>query len=97
MRAKFNTRSNREIRQIAEYYHVEAGAPFAQEFLEDLSKTVDRIKIWPRSFPIIRNDLRKATLRKYPFVLIYRIESEDLLRILSVRHHKQNPDHGLAS
>ena len=97
MNVKFNSRANREVRSIAEYYTLEAGAKHAKEFLDDLEKIIDRIKLWPRSFPMMAPDVHRAVLRKYPFVVLYEIESDECARILAVRHHKQNPDLGLVS
>ena len=97
MKVKFNSRANREVRSIAEYYTLEAGEKHAQEFLDDLGKIIDRIKLWPRSFPVIGTNIHRALLSKYPFVVLYEIESDECARILAVRHHKQNPDLGLGS
>ncbi len=95
MRVIYNSCANREVRSIAEYYTHEAGAKHAQECLNDLEEIVDRIKLWPRSFPAIDTDIHRAVLSKYPFVVLYEIESKESVRILAVRHQKQNPDLGL--
>ena len=97
MKVKFNSRANREVRLIAEYYTLEAGAKHAQAFLDELEKIINRIKLWPRSFPAIDTDIHRAVLNKYPFVVLYEIESDECARILAVRHQKQNPDLGLVS
>lgn len=97
MRVVFNSRANREVRSIAEYYTHEAGSKHAQDFLDDLAKLIERIKLWPRSFPAIDTDIHRAVLSKYPFVVLYEIERNDCARILAVRHQKQNPDLGLLS
>ncbi len=97
MKVKFNSRANREVRLIAEYYALEVGAKHSNEFLDELEKTVDRIKLWPRSFPTIAPDVHRAVLRKYPFVVLYEIERDECARILAVRHQKQNPDLGFVS
>ena len=97
MRVKFNSRSNREVRGICEYYSREAGAKFAQEFLNELQKTIDRFTLWPKSYPMIGDNIYRAPLSKYPFVIIYQIEAEEEIRILAVRHHKQKTDLGLVS
>jgi plasmid stabilization system protein ParE len=97
MRVIFNSRANREVRSIAEYYTHEAGAKHAQEFLHELAKIVDRIKLWPRSFSAIDTDIHRAVLSKYPFVVVYEIESKESVRILAVRHQKQNPHFRLVS
>ena len=97
MKVKFNSRANKEVRLIFKYYTSETGARHAQEFLYELEKIINRIKLWPRSFPTIGVDTHRAVLNKYPFVVLYQIESEACARILAIRHQKQNPDFGLVS
>jgi len=95
MKTVFSTGANRDIKNILEYYRREAGADVAADFHSELKAVVDRIKKWPESFPSITESLRRAILRRFPYQLIYRIESAALIRILVVRHHKQHPDFGL--
>lgn len=97
MKVKFNSRANKEVRSIAQYYENEVGSKHSNEFLDELEKIIDRIKLWPRSFPAIAPDVHRAVLRKYPFIVLYEIERDELVRILAVRHQKQNPDFGLVS
>ena len=97
MKVKFNSRANREVRSIAEYYALEVGAEHSNECLGELGKIIDRIKLWPRSFPTIAPDVHRSFLRTYPFVVLYEIERDECVRILAVRHQKQNPDLGLFS
>lgn len=95
MKVKFNSRSNGEVRSIAEYYTREAGAERAREFLEELDAIIGRIKLSPQSFPSFGSNIRRAIFNKYPYIIAYEIESDDVIRILTVRHQKQNPDLGL--
>ncbi len=97
MNVKYNSRANREVRSIADYYTREAGAKHAQAFLDEVAKIVDRIRLWPRSFPAIETDIHRAVLNKYPFKVIYEIERDNCVRILAVRHQKQDPDLGLGT
>ena len=95
MKIIFSSRANREVRRILEYYTLEAGAGIAWDFHSELKAVTERIKQGPMSFPLIHTVIRRAILKKFPFQVVYRIESENRVRILAVRHHKQNPDFGL--
>jgi len=91
----FSSRANREVRAILEYYTREAGTEIAGDFHSELEIITHRIKRWPMSFPQIDTAIRRAILRKFPFQVIYRVDADKRIRILAVRHHKQNPDFGL--
>ncbi len=95
MKAVFSSGANRDIRKVLEYYSTEAGLDVAMDFHAELNTVVDRIKRWPESFPPIGEDLRRAILGRFPFQVVYRIQSAGRIRILADRHHKQHPDFGL--
>ena len=95
MKIVYSSRANRDVRKILEYYTREASAKVAFDFHSELKALTDRIKQWPMTFPLIDPDLRRAILKKFPFQVVYRIEAEKRIRILTIRHHKQNPDLGL--
>lgn len=92
---RFSSDANRDVRQALEYYKREAGAVVAMDFYSKLITTIERIKQWPKSFPIIHGDLRRAILQKFPYQIVYKIESNESVAIYAIRHHKQHPDFGL--
>ena len=89
MKAIFTSAANRDVRRILEYYRREAGSDVAYDFHSELGFALERIKQWPQAFPLIHTELRRLILRRFPFQVVYRIASEDRVRILAVRHHKQ--------
>jgi plasmid stabilization system protein ParE len=95
MMAVFSSGANRDVNRILEYYSTEASVDVAMDFHAELDAMVDRIKQWPESFPLIGEDLRRAILRRFPYQVVYRIQSADKIRVLVIRHHKQHPDFGL--
>ena len=95
MKVRFSSAANRDVRRALEYYKREAGADVAKDFHYGLMTTVERIKQWPESFPLIHDELRRALLKKFPYQIVYKIESSESIAIYAVRHHKQHPDFGL--
>lgn len=92
MKIIFSSRANREVRQILEYYRREASSEIASRFHSDLKAITDRIKQWPLSFPLLDAEIRRALLGKFPFQVVYKVEAENRIRILAVRHHARNPE-----
>jgi plasmid stabilization system protein ParE len=95
MKAVFSSGANHDLKNILEYYRREAGADVAADFHSELMAMADRIKEWPESFPLIGENIRRAIFQRFPFQVVYRMESAALIRILVIRHHKQHPDFGL--
>jgi plasmid stabilization system protein ParE len=54
-------------------------------FLEALHKTAERISDNPQLYGILRRDIRAAVLRRFPYVVYYRIRTDDVL-IIAVQH-----------
>lgn len=96
MKVRFSSGANADVRRILEYYKREAGSEIARDFYEELDATIERMKLWPRAFPFVRYELRRAVLKKFPFQIIYKIEQLDCLAIYAIRHHRQRPDFGLS-
>ena len=95
MKVRFSSGANRDVRRALEYYTNEAGAEVTMDFHSELMATIERIKQWPKSFPLIHDELRRAILNRFPYQVVYKIESSKTISIYAIRHHKQHPDFGL--
>ena len=95
MRAVFSAGAHRDVKDILEYYSKEAGPEIAADFHSELNVAVRRIKRMPKSFPLIHGELRRAIMERFPYQVVFKIQSADLIRILVVRHHKRHQDFGL--
>lgn len=60
------------------------------EFLRELEATISRISGMPEMYPSFRSGVRRATLRRFPYSVIYR-ETADFIWIVAVFHAKRNP------
>jgi plasmid stabilization system protein ParE len=60
------------------------------EFLRALDATVASVQRNPRQYPIIRNNLRRALLRRFPYSLIFTV-SEDEVVVAGCAHWRQDP------
>ncbi|MBT8447142.1 MAG: type II toxin-antitoxin system RelE/ParE family toxin [Gammaproteobacteria bacterium] len=58
-------------------------------------RVIDRIAGSPHQFPKVKGDIRRCFVRRFPFSVLYRIVDDKTVRVLVIRHHRQNPDFGL--
>jgi toxin ParE1/3/4 len=61
-----------------------------RRFFSEVLRAENLIAQFPESAPEIAAGIRKRVLRKFPYSLIYTVESEELL-ILAVAHHSRRP------
>lgn len=78
-----------EIETAYRWYEKErAGLGF--EFLEAVDKLVRTIAENPERSPVIRKDVRRAVLRRFPYSIFYRIVSGHIV-VIACFHGKRNP------
>ncbi len=59
-------------------------------FLDELRATYDRIVSRPLKYPDLRNGIRRALLRRFPYAVYFALEGE-LIVILAVLHASRDP------
>jgi plasmid stabilization system protein ParE len=60
------------------------------EFLEAVEKIVKGIAENPERFSVIRRDVRRAVLRRFPYSIFYRIVAGHVV-VIACFHGKRNP------
>jgi plasmid stabilization system protein ParE len=78
-----------EIEAAYRWYENER-AGLGSEFLEAVDKLVRTIAENPERFPVIRRDVRRAVLRRFPYSIFYRIVSGHIV-VIACFHGKRNP------
>ena len=59
---------------------------------EEVRTALRRILLWPLAFPVERGDIRRLTLSRFPYKLLYAIET-DHIYLIAVAHHHRMPDY----
>ncbi|MFC5863485.1 type II toxin-antitoxin system RelE/ParE family toxin [Acidicapsa dinghuensis] len=88
-RVTVHPEAENEIDQAFEWYWAQS-RDAAADFLDELAIVQARIRRSPRQFPSVSSSLRKATLHRYPYYLLFR-EVDEEVQILVVAHAKRRP------
>jgi len=92
-RVTFHRLAKRELTDAVHFYEeVDRG----RELLEQVRRTIDRIRRFPESAPCIRGPVRRAILSKFSYSLLYSIEGNSI-RILAVAHQRRDPMYWIKS
>jgi toxin ParE1/3/4 len=83
----------REVDAACEWYD-ERKDRLGDEFFQEVERMLGLITLNPQAFPLAPFGRRKAHLKRFPYVVCYRILS-DRVRILSVLHDKRDPCYGV--
>jgi plasmid stabilization system protein ParE len=60
-------------------------AGLSEEFFRDLREILSAIEERPTSFPVVRKETRRALLRRFPYAIYFRMES-DFILVMAIVH-----------
>lgn len=63
------------------------------DFLEQVDEALGRICPMPESYPTVYRDVRRAVVRRFPYIIYYRIVSSRVI-VTAVFHGRRNPKVG---
>lgn len=86
---QFHRLAEREVNEAAQYYDAEEPG-LGSVFLQEVDRCVRSIQAHPEAGPILRGDVRRRLLRRFPYALVYKIKSTGV-RILAVMNLKRRP------
>jgi toxin ParE1/3/4 len=88
----FHPLAEQELLDAAIYYE-EQKVGLGLEFLEEVEHAVNFLTQYSEAGSKVRGSVRRLTLPKFPYFLLYRILENDQIRILAVAHHKRRPQY----
>ncbi len=83
-----------EIEEIRDYY--ESCSPgLGAGFIDEFERQVLLIATMPARWMLVREDIRRSLMKRFPYVILFRIVSDDWIRITVIKHEKRHPALGL--
>jgi plasmid stabilization system protein ParE len=61
-----------------------------REFRQALDQAINTIREKPKSFPVVHRDTRRALLKRFPYMIFYRVYA-DVISVVAVMHGKRDP------
>jgi plasmid stabilization system protein ParE len=91
MRVIFSKYARQELDDATHYYEIEYQG-LGKRFRDEVQKAAKRISEYPESWSVERGAVRKCILHKFPYKLLYSIESNHVF-IIAVAHQHRRPDY----
>ena len=76
---------------VTAYWYQRQSPGLGHRFLDEVLKALDAIGRTPQLYPIVHRKIRRALIRRFPFGVFYRIESEQIV-VLAVMHASRAPE-----
>lgn len=77
--------------EVAVAWYAERSSRAPAAFVED--NAIQAILNAPKRWPIFESDFRRVPLFRFPYSVVYREKSNDLVQILAVAHGRRRPDY----
>ena len=79
-----------EITEAYEWYESKQHK-LGKRLISVLDNYFSTIKKSPKQFPKVLNNMRQATIKKFPYIIIFEIENNEII-VFAVFHSSQNPE-----
>lgn len=83
--------ADQELKDSVRYYELEYSG-LGRKFKDEVRMAVKRIAAYPMAWSVERGEVRKCLLHKFPYKLLYSVESDHIL-IIAVAHRHRKPDY----
>lgn len=94
MRIEYHPDLEAELAEIRCYYN-DRSPRLGDDFVDDLERHVMRIAARPERWMIVRGDIRRTLMRRFPYVILFRILNGLVIRITVVKHERRHPAYGI--
>ena len=89
MKVRFLSPAAQELEDAFQWYE-EQMTGLGNEFLAAIDEAVHRMITWPEAHQTLKHPLRRCLVRRFPYGLIYGIETQTLV-IVAVAHLHRKP------
>ncbi len=72
-------------------FYYEDSFKVADTFFKQINISFEIIKQNPTSFPVVYKDVRKFVVKKFPFLVYYRI-TNSVIQVIAIFHSSRNPE-----
>ena len=88
---KFQPDAETDVADAAAWYENQRNG-LGAEFLLEILSTCELISENPEMFPVLHRNTRRAVIKKFPFGIYYRAES-DIVSVIAVMHGSRDPNY----
>jgi len=94
MRVEYHPLTTSDLNNaVAHYNRQQAG--LGNELRTEVYASIERVLASPAQFSVVSKDIRRCLVHRFPYAILFRVVSEDTLRVLVIRHHRREPNFGL--
>lgn len=86
---EFLAKASEELEAAASYYDKHQPG-LGYQFIAEVRKTRDRMVALPNAAPEVREGIRRRSIHRFPYHVIYRVAEEKII-VVAVAHKRRRP------
>ena len=88
---RFRPEAEADIAEACAWYDAQQPG-LGADFEADVDHILCLIRLYPRMYPLVKRNTRRALLGKFPYLLFYRVLNDEILVVACI-HPKRDPKH----
>ena len=93
MRIEYHPAVAGELEEIRDWYQ-EQSPGLGNDFVDEFERQILVIAAMPRRWMILKGDVRRALMKRFPYVIYFRVIEDAGIRVTVVKHEKRHPGYG---
>jgi len=93
MKIQYHPALRAELEEARDYYD-ERSPGLGREFIDEFERQILIVAAMPKRWMIVEQDIRRVLMKRFPFVIYFRIIKDGGIRITVVKHEKRHPAYG---
>ena len=85
----------REEFDAAAHWYEKAQAGLGESFVAQIDEVLSRISLQPRQYVLVHEHVRKAVVKRFPFVVLFRLKPTEII-VIAVFHTMRSPSDWLS-
>lgn len=94
MRIEYHPSVAGELEEIRDFYESRSEG-LGLDFVNEFEKQALRIVTMPERWMIVRGDIRRSMMKRFPYVIFFRLIGTGSVRVTVVKHERRHPSYGL--
>jgi len=94
MRIEYHPALEAELAEVRNYYN-DRSRNLGDDFINEFERQVLRIAAMPSRWRVVRGDMRKALMRRFPYLIFFRVVDDSVIRITVIKHERRHPAYGM--
>lgn len=91
MKIEFLEAAQAELDDAFEWYEAQQ-KNLGVQFINEFEAAIKRISIYPESYVLIDNEIRRCLIKRFPYGILYGIQSDTIV-IIAVAHLHRKPNY----